>query len=62
MLENMAEETIPNGFPQNPIEGSNNINPPLKKKRNLPGTPGKYFFFICTYIPNLYITIARYIY
>ncbi|PSS05674.1 Zinc finger protein like [Actinidia chinensis var. chinensis] len=37
MLEKMAEEAIPNGFVQNPIEGSN--NPTLKKKRNLPGTP-----------------------
>ncbi|PON44440.1 TFIIH C1-like domain containing protein [Parasponia andersonii] len=43
----MAEEKIPNGFSQNPIEGSNNIMinpPPLKKKRNLPGTPGKFSF------------------
>ncbi|XP_062105918.1 zinc finger protein NUTCRACKER-like [Humulus lupulus] len=44
MLPNMAEDqtTIPNGFSQiSPIlEGSTIINPPpLKKKRNLPGTP-----------------------
>ena len=46
----MAEEdAISNiGFVQNPniIEGLStldNNNPPLKKKRNLPGTPGKHF-------------------
>ncbi|KAK6241738.1 hypothetical protein SCA6_007127 [Theobroma cacao] len=40
MLEQMTEESISNGFVQNPIAGS---NPPLaKKKRNLPGTPGKF--------------------
>ncbi|KAL7000476.1 hypothetical protein U1Q18_001628 [Sarracenia purpurea var. burkii] len=33
----MAEEAIPNGFVQNPTGGSS--PPPLKKKRNLPGTP-----------------------
>ncbi|CAL5403753.1 unnamed protein product [Camellia sinensis] len=37
MFEKMAEETIPNSFVQNPTGGS--IPPPLKKKRNLPGTP-----------------------
>ncbi|KAE8730344.1 Zinc finger protein MAGPIE [Hibiscus syriacus] len=37
----MAEESISNGFIMNPVSGS---NPPAvaKKKRNLPGTPGKY--------------------
>lgn len=41
MLETMAEEPVSNGFMQNPVPGSN--NPPVaKRKRNLPGTPGKY--------------------
>lgn len=40
MFEKMTEESISNGFVQNPIAVS---NPPMsKKKRNLPGTPGKY--------------------
>ncbi|KAJ4729733.1 Zinc finger protein [Melia azedarach] len=33
----MAEETIPHGFVQNSVAGSN--PPAVKKKRNLPGTP-----------------------
>ncbi|KAF2283493.1 hypothetical protein GH714_010803 [Hevea brasiliensis] len=40
MLEKMAEEAISsNDFVQNPVGGSN--PPAVKKKRNLPGTPGK---------------------
>lgn len=36
----MSEEVIiPSGFTQNPIDGTN--PPPMKKKRNLPGTPGE---------------------
>lgn len=35
----MTEEVISSGFIQNPIDGSNIIPPPAKKKRNLPGTP-----------------------
>lgn len=42
----MTEEVISNGFTHNNlIEGSN--PPPLKKKRNLPGNPGK-FTFLCS--------------
>lgn len=41
----MTEEVISNGFTHdNSIEGSN--PPPLKKKRNLPGNPGKFIFWI----------------
>jgi len=49
MLGNMAEEALPNGFVESSISGSNPAVP--KKKRNLPGTPGKnlkffsFFFF-----------------
>lgn len=45
MLHKMPEDTIPNGFVQNSvIAGSNNPpNTAAKKKRNLPGTPGKLF-------------------
>ncbi|XAR49580.1 hypothetical protein NMG60_11032831 [Bertholletia excelsa] len=39
MLERMAEESIPNGFAQNPTCGSNHPPPAAKKKRNLPGNP-----------------------
>lgn len=39
MLEKMAGEALPNGIVENPLAES---NPPVgKKKRNLPGTPGK---------------------
>jgi hypothetical protein len=49
MLGKMAEETLPNGFVENSISGS--INPPLpKKKRNLPGTPGKLLQFLSNHI------------
>jgi hypothetical protein len=57
MLEKImaTEEAITssnNGFVENPVGGSN--PPALKKKRNLPGTPGKlasqlvylFFFFL----------------
>ncbi|XP_047336216.1 zinc finger protein NUTCRACKER [Impatiens glandulifera] len=36
-LNKMAEEALPIGFIENPQDGTN--PPPLKKKRNLPGTP-----------------------
>ncbi|KAK8655297.1 hypothetical protein V6N13_107880 [Hibiscus sabdariffa] len=41
----MAEESISNGFIMNPVTGS---NAPVvaKKKRNLPGTPGKYSIYM----------------
>jgi hypothetical protein len=39
MLENMAEEALSNSFVQNPVAESN--PPASKKKRNLPGNPGK---------------------
>lgn len=47
MLENIAEEALPNGFVENPIAGSN--PPASKKKRNQPGNPGK-FLFKSTYL------------
>ncbi|KAH7533137.1 hypothetical protein FEM48_Zijuj04G0098500 [Ziziphus jujuba var. spinosa] len=37
----MAEEAISSGFVQNPISGGSDNPPAVKKKRNLPGTPGK---------------------
>ena len=52
MLGKMAEETLPNGFVENSISGS--INPPLpKKKRNLPGTPGKLLQFPSNHIVSV---------
>lgn len=61
MLEKLVteEEAIPNGFTPNynlPPPSSN--HPTIKKKRNLPGTPGKYslktiFVFATCYLKSL---------
>lgn len=40
------EEEISNGFVITPVIGSNDDPLPPKKKRNLPGNPGKFLVFV----------------
>ena len=43
MLEKMDDGEISNAFPlQNPSTAASNQPPALKRKRNLPGNPGKF--------------------
>lgn len=70
MLEKMAGEAITNVFTPIPVVGS---NPPIiKKKRNLPGTPGNNllllkskfyycFLYVCSFYGYEYIHIDLYV-